>query len=462
MRIVRCCGLAVGMVWAGLCLSLSPAAAEGLRVGVFHSDASPEIGSMMAYDRCIEVTDPLSCRGVVILGSGEPIVLCAIDWIGVANEAHDELRQRLAEATGTTPERVSVHALHQHDAPRCDFTAAALLDHYGQEQLYDVRGARQAFERAAEAARSAVERAVPVDGLGLGVAEVEQVASNRRILGEDGKVAATRYTATRDPRLRAAPAGTVDPKLRMISFWNGDEAVAALSYFATHPQSYYRTGKANPDFPGYARDRRQSESGVPHIHFNGAGGNIGAGKWNDGSVEYREILTDRVARAMQAAWEATERSPLRPTDVGWESVSVELPVGEHVDESVLVARLSGQAKDNPELSLLTAAKHLAWLRRVQAGEKIEIGCLRLGTARVLHMPGELFVEYQLAAQQMRPELFVAMAAYGDYGPGYIGTAVAYDEGGYETSDRATRVSPAVEAVLLGAVEKLLRDRTGRP
>ena len=31
------------------------------------------------------------------------------------------------------------------------------------------------------------------------------------------------------------------------------------------------------------------------------------------------------------------------------------------------------------------------------------------------MPGELFVEYQLAAQQMRPNDFVAMAAYGDYG-----------------------------------------------
>jgi hypothetical protein len=32
------------------------------------------------------------------------------------------------------------------------------------------------------------------------------------------------------------------------------------------------------------------------------------------------------------------------------------------------------------------------------------------------MPGELFVEYQLAAKAMRPDLFVTMAAYGDYGP----------------------------------------------
>lgn len=45
------------------------------------------------------------------------------------------------------------------------------------------------------------------------------------------------------------------------------------------------------------------------------------------------------------------------------------------------------------------------------------------------MPGELFVEYQLAAKQMRPDLHIAMAAYGDYTPGYIPTADAYPEGG---------------------------------
>lgn len=442
--------LAIAALW---CAPLS-VQAESLRVGVFDCDASPDIGGPLAYDPCIEVTDPLSCRGIVILGAGQPIVLAAIDWLGVANEAHDEFRQRLADAVDTTPDRVSVHALHQHDAPRCDFTAAALLDHFGQDQRhYDVRWAREVFKTAADAARVAADEATPVDGLGLGVAEVAQVASNRRILGEDGRVAVTRYTATRDPEIRAMPTGTVDPKLRMISLWNGDDPVVALTYFATHPQSYYRTGQANPDFPGYARNRSQADTGVPHIHFNGAGGNIGAGKWNDGSVENREVLTERVATAMQAAWEATERSALSPADVGWESVAVELPLADHLDESELVAQLS--QSDPPPTGQLTAAKQLAWLRRTSAGDEVDLGCLRLGDARVLHMPGELFVEYQLAAQQMRPDLFIAMAAYGQYGPGYIGTAVAYDEGGYETSARASRVGPGVEAVLTDAMAQLL-------
>ena len=104
-----------------------------------------------------------------------------------------------------------------------------------------------------------------------------------------------------------------------------------------------------------------------------------------------------------------------------------------------------------------AANDLVWLRRCQAGDTIDVACLRLGKARVLHLPGELFVEYQLAAQKLRPDLFVAMAAYGDYGPGYIGTEVAYPQGGYETGPRASLVAPKVEGVLMEVIERLLRE-----
>ena len=70
------------------------------------------------------------------------------------------------------------------------------------------------------------------------------------------------------------------------------------------------------------------------------------------------------------------------------------------------------------------------------------------------MPGELFVEYQLYAQRLRPDLFVAMAAYGDYAPGYIGTRLAYTQGGYETGT-PSRVAPEVEDVLTTALRDLL-------
>ncbi len=56
---------------------------------------------------------------------------------------------------------------------------------------------------------------------------------------------------------------------------------------------------------------------------------------------------------------------------------------------------------------------------------------------------------------MRPNEWVCMAAYGDYGPFYIGTAIAYEQGGYETEARSSLVSPECEVVLIQAIQELL-------
>jgi hypothetical protein len=413
-------------------LVLFGAVAEGdgaLRVATFEVDASPPVGSPLAYDPTKETTSPLSCRGIVLVpGTDKPIVLCAVDWLGIANGAHREFRERLAMAAATTIDRVSVHVLHQHDAPRCDFSTEKILTQYGHGgKFYDERFCRDVFVRAADALKASLAKSQTVSHIGIGQADVHEVASNRRILGDDGRVKHTRYTACRDPGIRAMPVGTIDPMLKMISFRSGDDVVATLTFYATHPQSYYRTGQANPDFPGMARNALQKQMGSPVVHFNGAGGNIGAGKWNDGSHENRQVLADKVLRGMAGARDALRFEPITSEQFRWKTESVLLPKGDHLVEDSLVAVLKNDKSTGPPL--LTAAKHLAWLQRTQAGEAVDIGCLSLGPVRVLFLPGELFVEYQLAAQKMSPNHFVAMAAYGEYGPGYVCTKVAYSQGG---------------------------------
>ena len=66
---------------------------EPIKIALFDVDSTPPVGSAMAYQpvrRIDELT--LRCRGIVILGANEPIVLCAVDWIGIANEGHDAFR----------------------------------------------------------------------------------------------------------------------------------------------------------------------------------------------------------------------------------------------------------------------------------------------------------------------------------------------------------------------------------
>ena len=434
---------------------------QELRLSTFDIDVTPPVGSPLAYDISIRKWDlGLRAKGVVLQGTGLPIVMCAIDWLAIGNEGMDEFRRALAAAVGSTPERVSVNVLHQHDAPRFDAGAEQILLEAGIDPAiinptyYDGTFPREALRRLTVAVRSSLSDSQPITHLGLGKSMVEKVASNRNIYGHDGQVRVTRMSTTKDPDIRAEPEGLIDPELSLVSFWNENKPVAILSYYATHPQSYYRTGIPNPDFVGVARFFRQMA--VPealHVHFNGAGGNIAAGKYNDGSHENRLIFAQRLAAGMQKAWEVTRKEPITAANVSWTVEKVALPPALYLND------MQEKLKESNELLKKNSgiARKMAWLRRTQAGKTIDISCLSLNDSRILHMPGELFVEYQLAAKATRPDLFVAMAAYGDLGMGYIGTSLAYEKGGYEVSERASSVAPEVEGVLMKAIHDLLKE-----
>lgn len=456
-------------------LIASSSLALDLRVATFKVDVTPPPGSPLCdglVPPATGVNDPLSARGIVLQADKQqPVVLVAFDWVGIGNEGHDAFRQAIADACKTPIDRVGIHALHQHDAPGCDFLAEKIAAEAGlPNELFPVESSRKAVRRVAAAARDAQSHLESVTHIGYGKGIVEKVASNRRILGPDGKVKIVRYSSAKDAASKEAPEGTIDPSVRLVSFWNGDRPLVVMSYYATHPQSYYYTGKCSADFVGMGRDEAEAaEKPGLHIHFNGAGGNIAAGKYNDGSHEMRPILAHRLAEGMKRAWDDTKKVPIADLSFDWATRDVLLPLGTWYDEKDQLATLHDTKQQL--LPRLRAARDIAWARRVEDGHKITIGRMRLEkpspsgrgqgegalSIDILHMPGELFVEYQLAAQKMRPSSFVCMAAYGDYGPGYIGTEIAYTQGGYETSfsTPVSRVSPRVEAVLMGAMQQLL-------
>ncbi|WP_257668334.1 hypothetical protein [Parapedobacter tibetensis] len=426
---------------------------DTLRVAAFDVDATPPVGSYLTYDRMTHTWDMgLRARGLVLLGAGKPIVLCSVDWIGIANEGQDEFKRVLAAAAGTVADRVAVHTVHQHDAPTCDFGAEALLKTKGMDLInYEGSFARTVISRLDSAVKFAVQHSQPVTHVGLGKAEVIDVASNRRILDKNGKATISRTSSARDAAIRAMPLGLIDPEVSLVSFWNNEKPVAVLSYYAVHPQSYYRTGNANPDFPGIARFMRQME--VPdavHIHFNGAGGDITAGKYNDGSKENRLELAERLANGMRRAWEDTRKEKVSSEDITWASEPLKLPIA----ESAII--LEQQLAEHNPIFLANNVYKLVLSKRQAAGKYIPLACLGIGKARILHLPGEPFVAFQLAAKKMREDLFIAVAGYGDYAPGYICTAEAYEEGGYEAGP-ASGVTAEAEKVVLDAMEKLLKN-----
>jgi hypothetical protein len=462
-----------------LCSAADPVF-DSLHVSVFQADATPPLGTPVAYALARKIEDPLSARGIVLLGVGKPIVLCAVDWINISNGGHDVWRESLAQAVGTSVDRVTVHVLHQHDGVRCDFSAEELLAPQGLAgKRFDIPFVRRAIADAAQAAKASLAKAQRVTHLGVGEAKVEKVASNRRILGPDGRVAIARSSSYRIPehilsRLNeeakrlgyeqsaarvdealAAPEGVIDPLLKMLTFYDGERPIVSLSYYATHPQSYFGQGDVTSEFVGLARAKHEkARGGQTLVHFTGAAGNVAAGKYNDGSKEMRVTLTNRMADAMQRAWSSTKKTPLAAADCEWRVQPVRLPVAAYLDANELRATLEN--RQAPESDRLTAAGKLSFVLRMQSGDPIELTCLKLGSAYIVHMPGELFVEYQLAAQQLRPTDTVCMAAYGDGGPGYIGTEITYAQGGYETQGGRSNTAPQVERVLMDGIRALLK------
>jgi hypothetical protein len=430
-------------------------------VACFLVDVTPPIGHPLCGGlvKPVErVADPLGARGFVLLGGGKPIVYCAVDWCEIHNDAYDRWRTVLAEAAGTTPDRVVVATLHQHDAPMADLTARRLLDDRKVSgSMCDPEFHDQAVRRVAAAIREAIRSPRKITHVGLGQAKVDKMASNRRVVGPDGKVHDMRHSACTNPALRAAPEGLIDPWLKTLSFWDGDRPVLAMSCYATHPMSYYRTGAASSDVFGLARARRQADDpAVFQVMFNGCAGNIAAGKYNDGSAAMRPILTERVYQAMAAAWTDTKTRRLGP--IAWRVEPLALPArqGPGWTADDLAAKLDREKSIVEQVRLATA---LSWIRRVDAGRRIDVPVLDLGVAQIVLLPGEPFVEYQLAAQKMRPDSFVMVLGYGDIGPGYVPVDQAFGEGGYESGDWSF-VRQGVEPVVMDVLRKALRQGPG--
>jgi hypothetical protein len=451
------------LVFASTVTSVADEArAADFRLATFSADVTIPLGHrcMGILPRKSErVVDPLYAHGFVLLGDtghlGDtgPIVFLAVDWCEIRNGAYDEWRDALAEAAGTTRERVLVASLHQHDAPVTDRGAARLLAEVGLEnELYDEQFHAETIARVATALGDSLTHTRRVTHIGTGQARVEGIASNRRVVDPDGRVHFGRGSnGGGDEFYRNASDGQIDPFLKTLSFWDGDKPLLALQAYATHPMSYYGRGEVTSDFVGLARERRQRDDlSVRQIYFTGCGGDVTAGKYNAGSRDDRLVLTERLYQAMVAAWDNTTRVPLETIDFRSTQVDLEFHPNPALTTEALAAALADESLTTEKRIL--AAMGLSSRQRVATGQKIDVPCVDLGGAQIVLLPGESFVGFQLTAQQLRPDSFVMAIGYGECWTGYIPTDAAFDDG-FENS--WLWVGPGSEERLDAALQRVL-------
>ena len=444
------------MVAGALLTSDSVAAGKpgDLRLATFRFDVTPPKGHSLCggwIRPVVGVDDPLEAMGYVLLGVGKPIVVCAVDWTGLANSAHIQWRKALADAARTAIDRVAVQCVHQHNAPFACMDAQAIVQEQGD--LPDIVNPvffDRCLKNAGDAVTKSLKKTTPVTHIARGEARVEKVAANRRIIGLNGKLVSQRGSSSRKPEHHRFPEGLIDPMLKTVAFYNGNKKLVASHFYACHPMSYYGDGRVSADFCGLARRRMQKqEPDCLHIYFNGCGGNIGAGKYNNGSKEARVELTQRMFDGITTSNATLKPEPIR--SFAWETEDILPPLDPRFNEEQLLVGIRN--KTNRVVARNRPSYTVAFIRRVKEGIPITLSSLHVNDISMLHLPAESFIEYQLRAQAIAPNRFVACAAYGDGGPWYIPVKEAYPQGGYAVG--VAWCSPQIDPLMSNGIQTLL-------
>jgi hypothetical protein len=436
----------------------STSAEDGLQVATFSVEITPRLGMPVGqgFIPILKTAEhPLLARGILFKDSGMACVICTLDLMEVHNESYDFLRQSIAEAAGVSESRVALHALHQHTAPAIATGAQKLeFDEDNPRRIATKEYLVDMAKKLSTAISESRKNWRTVTHIATGQAKVERVASNRRLIKADGSIQGRGSNTKSSPALRELPEGLIDPWVRTISLEGAEGSIAQLHYYASHPQSFYGDGRASYDTPGMIRKRLEKKIGAFQLYVTGCGGDIAFGKYNNGSVEARTELTARLQAGIERSIATLKRQ--RVERMSWSVAPMKFTLR---TDAAFSEGMQRRILDDPKSEAAQcrkAAIALAWIHRVQSDSPVQLSCLSIGNVKMLHLPGEPFVQFQLAAQEMRPDRFVCVAGYGDCGMGYIGGDQIYaDRGGYEQTYAFAGPS---EKLFLSTIKQLLEAK----
>ncbi|GEM_PF-7126924 len=434
---------------------------HGLLAGYASADVSPAVGE--AYgpfldSRVREVVAPLTARVVYLEeADGEgPVVLAMADHIGFTRKADRRMRGAMARAVGVPPSRVLLNASHNHAAPAADQETQEVLDPFGREFLSYAWLDRMeaAFVDAVRRARGARRRVTAE----VGMAPVERVGAIRGVRQPDGSIA-TRYGVA-PPELQAGPEGLIDPDVVALCLRGEDgRPVVTVFNYACHVTALRGRGEMiHPDFPHFALEVIERETGGPGFFLQGAAGNVGTGKYADGTLEGSKVLGERLAVGVLSAMDhrvACAPGPLR-LESWTETVALD-PDLPPVEESR--AELVNLLETKPRRAWMPCAM-LQVTAAPEEARRCELFLLRCGDWRLAGLPAESFAEFGLAIRASSPVPFTLVGAYYDCTLWYIPTWKAMRDGGFESQGGWRYVAAGAGEQLTASVIRRLRGVEG--
>jgi hypothetical protein len=427
-----------------------------MRIAPFTVDITPPVGHPLAYSPNDKVDLPIFVRGLVVEHDSTRAVLAAAEIIGLYGLPYRRWRSAIAHAARVPVRNVLLHSVHQHDSliPQTKEIVSQVAHLPGA-----IKDESKFSDALPQKIAAAVRKAVrgnwkSVRRVATAERRISGLASNRRLLGSDGKVHAMRWSMTTNRKLQREGVGRIDPLLRTIGFvGNGGRVLASLHFYATHPMGAYGRRMVSADIPGVALRHAEKtlRDGAQHIYFTGCAGDITFGKYTyQTKAENLSNLGKRLGEALVR--NVRELSPCDGELLKLKHVPLQIPLDrrhcspERYRKDFLKAENRFQAGWAANFRYITQR----WKR---FGSTTLTRLSLSPRAHVVSLPAETVVEYQLFAQSLMPEDFLACAAYADGTFHYLCTDRMFDQGGYEPS--VSMAPKGFEKMYRSALEKLL-------
>ncbi len=438
------------------------------RVGTAVRDVTPPLHTRLQGHEARKgvsekVHDPLFLKAMSLGDGKRRVFVVTSDLVEFRAELIDTVKKEVRRELGIEPEQVMITAAHVHTGPFVFADTPEEKVHLLPDYINGLR------RKIIEVLREAVEREEPVT-LHWGCSDVDIGVVNRRLMTPYGI------------EMRPNPAGPVDREVLVLGARNREGQLRAILFnYACHPTTIATDiYQISADFPGAAqRELQKRFPGAVALFVNGCCGDVrpnlvADGQFRGGSFED----VDRMGKSLaDAAVEAlTKGVSIASGAVEGRLEAVKLPL----DQSLI--------PDTPEHLEKAAAFHLrrpkrdesvsgAWhtpsdepaviewkaemAARLARGEKMpanlsmDVQVLVVGDVRIVGLGGEIMVEIGKRIKDVQGvRALVGSCANGVLG--YIPTAGALPEGGYEAKSFLYEKYPAP---FDPSMENLLVERT---
>lgn len=419
------------------------------RAGTATADITPYVGIAMPGFLRIKgsegIHDSLFARALVLDDGETRVAIVACDLLGLTLGSIAVLRVYAEKLCGIPARNIFISCSHTHSGPVIGITRV-----HGQDPAW-VEVLEKKIAGAVAEAHSRLTDAV----CGTGIGSV-QIGINRRERTADGTV-----------KLGRNPDGPYDTDVGVLRVDTAaGQSLAVVCHHACHPVIL---GSSNflisADFPGVAMGHiERSRPGITALFVNGCAGNINSDVVH-GTYADAERLGTRLATEALHAFES-----IAPTDslrLACVSEQIELPLQKLPPEEEMRALVKSRkaqpapSHGRPDLNLEWALDVIAERQggKMKTSWSVEMQAVAIGDTVLVSTPTETFLEIALAIKAASPFQHTLVAGYTNGDIGYLPTARAFEEGGYEPVSSFKHyngiytLAPEVEAI---AVETGIR------